>query len=135
MLDGLFQSSIPAVIHVVQVDGGWGKHDRLAITSSGTTHVEEHNSHFSLLCFHIQCQLTGEEVVIILPQFDGSLIELPGTFPGLWTQSGPHGLHALLVVGVEEDDNRVPLSVVQPVHSIGGDVQHSMFVLYETKHV
>lgn len=48
----------------------------------------------------MQCPLTGEQVVIILPQFDGSLIELPGALPGLRTQSGPHVLHTLLIVGI-----------------------------------
>lgn len=44
--------------------------------------------------------LTGEQVVVILPQFDGSLVELPGALPGLWTQSGPHVLHALLIIRI-----------------------------------
>lgn len=44
--------------------------------------------------------LTGEQVVVILPQFDGSLIELPGTLPGLWTESGPHVLHTLLIIWI-----------------------------------
>lgn len=75
--------------------------------------------------------LTGEQVVVVLPQFDGSLVQLPGALPGFGTQPGPHVLHALLVIRVEEDDDRVPLGVVQPVHGVRGDVQHSMLVLEE----
>lgn len=48
----------------------------------------------------IVCTLTGEQVVIVLPQFDGPLIQLPGTFPGLRTQSGPHVLHTLLIIWI-----------------------------------
>lgn len=73
--------------------------------------------------------LTSEEVVVVFSQFDGSLIELPGTLPGLGTQPGPHALHALLVIGIEEDYDGVPLSVVQSVHSVWSNVQQGMFVL------
>lgn len=44
--------------------------------------------------------LTSEQVVIILPQFNGSLIELSGALPGLWTQPGPHVLHTLFIIGI-----------------------------------
>ena len=44
--------------------------------------------------------LTGEQVVVILPQLDSSLIELPRTLPRLRTQSGPHALYTLLIVGI-----------------------------------
>lgn len=44
--------------------------------------------------------LTGEQVVVVLPQFDGSLVQLPGALPGFGTQPGPHVLHALFVIRV-----------------------------------
>lgn len=55
---------------------------------------------FNLHCLTTLCPLTGEQVVIILPQFNGSLIELPGALPGLWTQSGPHVLHTLFIIRI-----------------------------------
>lgn len=79
--------------------------------------------------FDLPQDLTGEEVVVVLPQFEGTFIQLPGTLPGLWTQSGPHGLHALLCVGVQKNDDGVPLCVVQSVHRVGRDVQHCMLIL------
>lgn len=58
----------------------------------------------------------------------GSLKELPGALPRLGAEAGPHVLDALLGVGVEEHHNGIPLSVVQAVHCIRGDVQHRMLV-------
>jgi hypothetical protein len=75
------------------------------------------------------CSLTGEEVVVVLPQLDGALVQLAGALPGLGAQTGPHVLHALLVVGVQEHHDGVPLGVVQPVHRVGRDVQHRVLVL------
>lgn len=51
-------------------------------------------------CISVRSALTSEEVVVVFPQFDGSLVQLPGTLPGLRTQSGPHALHALLIIGI-----------------------------------
>lgn len=77
--------------------------------------------------------LTGEEVIIVFPQFESALVQLPGALPGFGTQPGPHVLHSLLAVWIEEHDDGVPLSVVQPVHRVGGDVQHCVFVLAQTE--
>lgn len=75
--------------------------------------------------------LTGKEVVVVLPQFEGTFVELPCALPGLGTQPRPHVLHPLLTVGVQEHHNGVPLSVVQPVHRIRGDVQHGVLILHK----
>lgn len=71
-------------------------------SSLRTKHVKKKdNLHlFIYWYFYNSLPLTGEQVVIILPQFNGSLIELPGTLPGLWTQPGPHVLHTLFVIGI-----------------------------------
>lgn len=41
----------------------------------------------------------------------------------------PHGLDAMFGVWVEEDDDGVPLAVVQSVHRLRGHVQQRMLVL------
>lgn len=64
------------------------------------------------LFFNKLCLLTGEQVVIILPQFNGSLIKLPGALPGLWTKSRPHVLHTLFVIRIQEDYDWVPLGII-----------------------
>lgn len=73
--------------------------------------------------------LTGEEVMVVLSQFESTLIQLPGALPGLRTEPGPHVLDTLLAVGIQEHHNGVPLSIIQTIHRIGGDVQHCMLVL------
>lgn len=72
---------------------------------------------------------TGEEMVVVLPQFEGTLVEFPCTLSGLRTQSGPHVFHTLFVVWVQKYYDGVPLGIVQTVHSIRGDVQHCMLIL------
>lgn len=64
--------------------------------------IKKGNLHFSFTFFFykISLLLTSEQVVIILPQFNGSLIELSGALPGLWTQPGPHVLHTLFIIGI-----------------------------------
>lgn len=74
---------------------------------------------------------TGEEMVVVLPQFEGTLIQFPCTLSGLGTQPGPHVLHTLFAVWVQKYHNGVPLGIVQTVHSIRGDVQHRMLILQE----
>lgn len=73
--------------------------------------------------------LTGEEVMVVLSQFESTLVQLPGALPGLGTEPGPHVFDALLAVGIQEHHNGVPLSVIQTIHRVRGDVQHSMLVL------
>lgn len=77
--------------------------------------------------------LTGEEVVVVLSQFEGAIVELPGALPRLGAEAGPHVLHTLLGVRVEKHYDRIPLSVVETVHCIRGDVQHCMLVLHNSK--
>lgn len=64
-----------------------------------------------------------------LPQPDGLLIQLPGAAVGSGHEAVPHGLHALFAVRVEEDDDGIPLGVVQGVHGFGRDVQQRVEVL------
>lgn len=73
--------------------------------------------------------LTGEEMMVVLSQFERTLIQLPGALPRLGTEPGPHVLDTLLAVWIQEHHDGVPLSVVQTIHRIGGDVQHGMLVL------
>lgn len=47
-----------------------------------------------------------------LPQFDGLFVEFSGTAVGVGDDPLSHGLDAVFAVGVEEDDDRVPLGVV-----------------------
>lgn len=64
-----------------------------------------------------------------LPQFDGLLVQFASAAAGSGSQAVPHGLDALLAVWVHENDNGVPLGVVQGVHGFGGHVQQGMAVL------
>ncbi len=73
--------------------------------------------------------LTGEEVMVVLSQFESTLIQLPCTLPGLNTEPGPHVLDTLLAIGIQEHHDGVPLSVIQTIHRVGCNVQHSMLVL------
>lgn len=72
---------------------------------------------------------TSEQVRAGLPQFDGLLVEFAGTAVGTGDDPLSHGFDAVLAVRVEEDDDRVPLGVVQGVHSFRCDIQQSVFVL------
>ena len=73
--------------------------------------------------------LTGEEVRAGLPQFERLVVELAGAAVGPREHPLAHGLDALLAVGAEEDDDGVPLCVVQRVHSLGRHVQQRVLVL------
>lgn len=77
--------------------------------------------------------LTGEQVMVVLPQFQSTLIQFPGTLSGLRTETSSHVLDTLFAIWVQENHNGVPLGIVQTVHSIGSDVQHSMLILKEEK--
>lgn len=72
---------------------------------------------------------TCEEVRAGLPQLDRLLVQLARAAVGARQQAVPHGLHALLAVGVEEDDDGVPLRVVEGVHRLGRHVQQSVAIL------
>lgn len=74
---------------------------------------------------------TGEEMVVVLPQFEGTLIQFPCTFSRFRTQPGSHVLHSLFAVWVQKYHNGIPLGIVQTVHSIRGDVQHRMLILQQ----
>lgn len=64
-----------------------------------------------------------------LSQFDGLLVEFAGTAVGAGDDPLSHGLYAVLAVWVKEDDNGVPLGVVQRVHSLGRYIQQGVLVL------
>ncbi len=70
--------------------------------------------------------------MVVLSQFKCTLMEFPGTLPGLRTQSGPHVLHTLLTVRIQEHHDGIPLSIVQPIHCVRSNVQHCMFFLQNT---
>lgn len=72
---------------------------------------------------------TSEEVRAGLPQLDGLLIQFACAAAGSRLEAVPHGLHTLLAVWVQEDDDGIPLGVVQSVHSFGSHVQQSVTVL------
>lgn len=76
--------------------------------------------------------LTCEEVGAGLLQPDRLLVEFARAAVGPGHEAVPHSLHALFAVRVQEDDNGVPLRVVQRVHGLRSDVQQSVAVL-ETK--
>lgn len=58
-----------------------------------------------------------------LPQLDGLLVQFACAAAGSRCQAAPHGLDALLTVWVQEDDDGIPLGVVQSVHSFGSNIQ------------
>lgn len=72
-------------------------------------------------------------MLVILPQFEGSFIEFPGTLFRLRAEAGPHVLDTLFGVWVEKHHNWIPLRVVQAVHCIRRDIQHCMLVLHTEK--
>lgn len=57
------------------------------------------------------------------PELHSLVVEFAGTAVGIGDNSLSHGLHPVFAVRVEQDDNRVPLGVVQGVHSFRRDVQ------------
>lgn len=73
--------------------------------------------------------LTCEQVRAGLLQPDRLLVQLPGAAVGPRHEAAPHGLHPLFAVRVQENDDGVPLRVVQRVHGFGSDVQQSVPVL------
>ena len=64
-----------------------------------------------------------------LPQFDGLFIKFSGAAVGAGDYSLSHGPDTLLAVWIKEDDDGVPLGVVQSVHCLGCHIQQSMLVL------
>lgn len=66
---------------------------------------------------------TREEVAAVFPQFEGLCVEAPGALVGVCVVHLPHCLHVLATVGVQEQNHRVVLDVVQPLHCSGSDVQ------------
>lgn len=78
---------------------------------------------------NIDGSLTCEEMRGGLPQPDGLLVQLLGASAGSGHQAVPHGLHSLLAVWVQEDDDRIPLRVVQGVHGLWRHVQQGVSVL------
>lgn len=64
-----------------------------------------------------------------LPEFDRLLVEFVGAAVGVGSDPLPHDLEAVLAVGVEVDDDGVPVGVVQGVHGLGGDVQQGVLFL------
>lgn len=64
-----------------------------------------------------------------LPQFDGLFIKFVGAAVGVGGDPLSQGLNAVLAVGTEEDDNGVPLSVVQSVHCLGCHIQQGVLIL------
>lgn len=68
-----------------------------------------------------------------LPQFEGLFIEFAGAAVGAGDDPLPHGLDTMLAVWGEEDDNGVPLSVVQSVHCLGCHIQQGVLVLRGVK--
>lgn len=77
----------------------------------------------------VGASLTCEEVGAGLLQPDGLLVEFTRAAGGPGHEAVPHGLHALFAVWVQEDDDGVPLRVVQRVHGFRSDVQQSVAVL------
>lgn len=72
---------------------------------------------------------TGEQVGAGLPQLDRLLVEFAGAAVGVGSYPQPHGFDAVLVVGIEEDHDGVPLRVVEGVHRFGRHVQEGVLVL------
>lgn len=64
-----------------------------------------------------------------LPQLDGLLVQLARAAAGSRHEAVPHGLDALLSVWVQEDDDGIPLGVVQGVHGFGSHIQQSVEIL------
>lgn len=69
-----------------------------------------------------------------LLQFDRLLVEFAGAAVGVGDDPLPHGLDAVLAVGVEEDDDGVPLGVVQGVHCLWRHIQQRVLVLCGARH-
>ena len=65
---------------------------------------------------------TSEQVGAGFPQFECLQVQLAGAAAGVGHHPLPHQLDALLAVGVEEDDDGVPLGVVQGVYRLRGHI-------------
>ena len=72
---------------------------------------------------------TSEQVGAGFPQFERLHVQLASAAAGVGHQPLPHQLDPLLAVGVEEDDDGVPLGVVQGVHRLRSHVQQRVLVL------
>ncbi len=64
-----------------------------------------------------------------LLQLDGLFIEFAGAAVGVGGDPLSHDLDAMFAVGVEEDDDGVPLGVVQGVHCLRCHIKQGVFVL------
>lgn len=64
-----------------------------------------------------------------LPQLDRLLVQFARTAAGPRHEAVPHGLHTLLAVRVQEDDDGIPLGVVQSVHSFGSHIKQGVTIL------
>lgn len=74
-------------------------------------------------------KLTGEKVRAGLLQPDGLLVQFARAAVGPGHEAIPHRLHALLAVRIQENDDGVPLGVVQGVHGFGSHIQQSVTIL------
>lgn len=68
-----------------------------------------------------------------LPQFDSLFVEFAGVTVGVRGDPLSQGLDTMLTVWIEEDDNGVPLGIVQGVHRLGCHIQQGMLVLCGVK--
>lgn len=71
-------------------------------------------------------RLTSEQVGAGLAQFNCLFIKLAWTAARAGSQAVSHGLHPLLTVWVEENDDGIPLGVVEGVYSLWGDIEQSV---------
>lgn len=65
----------------------------------------------------------------MFPYLEGLSVEFSGALVGVGVVPLSHGLDVLSAVGVQEQNHRVVLDVVQPLHCSGRDVQQGMLVL------
>lgn len=72
---------------------------------------------------------TCEEVGAGLPELHWLFIEFARAATGAGQQASPHGLDSLLAVWIQEEDDGIPLCVVQRVHGFRSHIQKSMTVL------
>lgn len=77
----------------------------------------------------ISVKPTSEKMWAGLPQFDRLLVQFARAATGPGYEAVPHGLDTLLAVWVQEDDDGIPLRVVQSVHGFGSHIQQSVTVL------
>lgn len=80
-----------------------------------------------------QCVVTWEEVAAVFPQLEGLWVKASGALVGVGAVPLPHGLDVFAAVGVQEQDHRVVLDVVEPFHCSRSDVQKRVPVLEKEK--